>query len=174
MKAPFIGAYNPETDLGVARLIEPGAVAGNKLFAFGLPFLDRSYTDGDSQYFEIWGGANNGFWPEDDIDLAPGDTLQWQESWWPLPELGGITWANRNAALHVEQSDNTGRLSLMVPHPQQGRLTLLAGERQILSEPFAASPAKPRRWDFSAPTEPIWIKLTDDSGEPLLDYCAGC
>ncbi|MEW5956908.1 MAG: DUF5107 domain-containing protein, partial [Chloroflexota bacterium] len=41
LKAPFMGAYNPQADLGVARLVEPGVVPGNKLFAFGSNFPDR-------------------------------------------------------------------------------------------------------------------------------------
>jgi hypothetical protein len=174
MKAPFIGAYNPETNLGVVRLIEPGAVAGHKLFAFSQPFLDRSYTDDQSQYFELWGGANAGFWPADDIDLPPGQMLQWQESWWPLPGLGGLTWANQNGAIHLEQAGHVYGLSLLVPQPQQGVLTVLAGERSILNESFAANPAEPLHWDFSAPAGPVRLEVEDDSGKLLLDYCPDC
>jgi hypothetical protein len=176
LKAPFMGAYNPDTNMGVVRLIEPGAVPGNKLFAFGLPFPDRSYTDDDSQYFEIWGGANTGFWSEDDIDLPPGETLQWQESWWPLAGLGGITWANRQAAIHVDQTGDTYELSLLVPRPRPGKVTVLAGRSPILTESFSADPAEPLHWDFSlSDTDtPIRVKLEDDSGTPLLNYCTDC
>ncbi len=176
LKAPFMGAYNPDTSMGVVRLIEPGAVPGSKLFAFGLPFTDRSYTDDASQYFEIWGGANTGFWSEDDIDLPPGDTLQWQESWWPLAGLGGITWANQHAAIHIDQTGDTFELSLLVPQPRHGKVTVLAGQSPILTESFSANPAEPLRWDFSLSDRdtPIRVKLEDDSGTPLLDYCTDC
>jgi hypothetical protein len=174
MEAPFMGAYNPETNLGVVRLIEPGTVPGNKLFAFGAAFPDRSYTDDDSQYFEIWGGVNTGFWPEDDIALPGGDTLQWQERWWPLAGLGGVTWANEHAAIHLTQTDDTYTLLGLVSHPRPVTLTMLGGETPFLTESFSADPAVPLQWSFSTSDKPIQIQLTDDSGTTLLDYCAGC
>jgi hypothetical protein len=174
MDAPFIGAYNPETDLGMARLIEPGTVPGNKLFAFGPAFLDRSYTDDNSQYFEIWGGANVGFWPEDDISLPSGDTLQWQEYWWPLAGLGGLTWANQHGAIYLNQTDDKYDLSILMSEPQRGTLTVLAGEYPILTESFSADPAKPLRWSFTAPDSPIRVQLVDDSDSTLMDYCKDC
>ncbi len=170
LKAPFMGAYNPDTDLGVARLIEPGAVAGNKLFAFGPNFPDRSYTDDNSQYFEIWGGANPGFWPEDDVAVPVDDTLTWQESWWPLAGLGGLTWANQHAAIHLGQR----QLSLLVARPQQGRLMILAGDKTVLDEPFTADPASPLRWNLPATASPVRVKILDKTDRLLLDYCPEC
>src|SRR6185436_1835754 len=104
LDAPFVGAYNPETKVGVARLINPGQVPGNKLFAFSQGFPDKSYTDDGSQYFELWGGANTGFWPENDVMVPPGGTLEWRERWWPLAGLGGLTWANEHAAIYLDQT----------------------------------------------------------------------
>jgi hypothetical protein len=171
LDAPFVGAYNPETDLGVVRLIEPGTVPGNKLFAFSPAFLDRSYTDDDSQYFEIWGGANVGFWPEDDIFLPSGDTLQWQEHWWPLAGLGGLSWANQHAAIYLSQTDDGYDLSVLVAQPRQVTLTVSAGETPVLVETFAADPNTSRQWGFTTSDTPIRVELTDkNDGLTLLVY----
>jgi hypothetical protein len=171
MEAPFMAAYNPETKLGVVRLIEPGAVPGNKLFAFGPAFPDRSYTDDGSQYFEIWGGVNTGFWPEDDINVPSGDTLQWQEQWWPVTGLDGITWANEHAVIHLTQSSDTYHLSLLVSRPRQGKLIVSAAETLLLSESFSADPAAPLQWDFAiSDLPPLRVQLMDHSGETLLDH----
>jgi hypothetical protein len=170
MAAPFMGAYNPNADLGVARLIEPGAVPGNKLFAFSLVFPDRSYTDDVSQYFEIWGGANASFRPEDDIPVPPGGELGWQERWWPLAGLGGLTWANDRAAIHLAQSGDRYTLSALVSRPTQGRLTVSAGETTVLDEPFAAEPAEVLRWQFTALAEPVQVQVVDERERLLLKY----
>ena len=170
MATPFMGAYNPTADLGVVRLIEPGTVPGNKLFAFGASFPDRSYTDDGSQYFEIWGGANAGFWPEDDILVPPGGELGWQERWWPLAGLGGLTWANDNAAIHLTQAGDTYTLSALVSQPTQGRLIILSGGTTVLSEPFSAEPAEVVRWQFSAPAGGVHVRLVDGRGRILLEY----
>ncbi|MBN1220506.1 MAG: DUF5107 domain-containing protein [Anaerolineae bacterium] len=171
LAAPFMGAYNPETDLGVARLLKPGAIPGNKLFAFGPHFPDRSYTDNDSQYFEIWGGINTGFWPEDDVSVPGGETLHWQESWWPLAGLGGLTWANEHTAIFVSQADDGYNLSVLASEPQQGTLTVFAGETPIVVESFVADPAEPLRWDFRTSASPTRIQLADSQDNVLLDYC---
>lgn len=170
MDAPFMAAYNPETDLALARLIEPGAVPGNKLFAFGLAFPDRSYTDDNSQYFEIWGGANRSFWPEDDITLEPGQSLAWQESWWPLPGLGGLTWANRQAAIYLSRTGEEANLSVLVPHPTTATLTIRAKDDILLTESFSATPNIPRHWQLPPPADPLCIRLAE-GGTILLDYC---
>jgi hypothetical protein len=169
LNASFLGAYNPETDLGVVRLVEPAAIPGHKLFGFGPSFLDRSYTDDDSQYFELWGGGNSGFWAEDDVILAPGRSLQWQESWWPLAGLGGITWANKHAAIFVSQDNNDYNLALMVAYPLAGTLRVLAGNKTILTKPFRTSPSTPLHWEFVT-DEPITIQITDNPGNIILEY----
>ncbi len=174
LQAPFVGAYNPETDLGVARLIEPGAVPGNKLFAFGPTFPDRSYTNDDSQYFELWGGANTGFWPEADLALPAGDSVQWQESWWPLAGLGGLSWANQTVAIHLDRSTVPPTLSLLAAQPQQGTVTVWAGQRPVLSQSFSAEPDTPLQWKLDLPEGPIRVKVVDSSNELLLDYCQDC
>lgn len=170
LKAPFVAAYNPETDLGVVRLIEPGAVPGNKLFAFGPTFPDRSYTDDDSQYFELWGGVNTGFWADSDLALPAGAAVQWQESWWPLAGLGGVTWANQNVAIHLAES----ALSLLAARPQQGKVTVMAGQSSILNQSFSAEPASPLRWQLDLPEGPVRVKVVDRNDELLLDYCQDC
>jgi hypothetical protein len=166
LAAPFVGAYNPETKVGVARLIKPGEVPGTKLFAFGADFPDKSYTDDDSQYFEIWGGANHGFWPEDDVTVAPGETIEWRERWWPLAGLGGLTWATENAAIYLGEAE----VSLLVPHAVSGTITVLAGETPALNQPFTADPAAALHWSFTAPTQPVRVQVVDETGAILLDY----
>ena len=170
MPAPFIGAYNPEIDLGVVRLIEPGQVPGSKLFAFGADFPDRSYTDDGSQYFEIWGGANTGFWPEADVLLPAGKTLAWQEQWRPLAGLGGITWANQQVAMSLSRSGDGFTLSALFAHPEQGQLIVLDEETPILTESFAGSPVEPLQWDLTISNKPVRIRFVDEHETTLLDH----
>jgi len=169
--APFIGAYNPGTDLGVVRLAASQAASSSgKLFAFGTGFPDRSYTDDDSQYFEIWGGANAGFWPEDDIVVPVGQTLGWVESWWPLAGLGGVTWATEQVAINLAQSDGQYTLSALVSRPTQGDLRISANTVPIISDPFSTDPTTPLVWHFADTDEPILIQFMDKSGSILLEY----
>lgn len=167
----FMGAYNPVTQLGVVRLVVSSPPSGSgKIFAFGRNFPDRSYTDDDSQYFEIWGGANTGFWPEHDLPLAPGETLTWEEIWWPLAGLEGLTWSNQTVAFHLQQDNGLSRLSALVAQPAEGRLRALSNGQTLLDDRWAASPDEPLQWELPAAAGPVTIQFLDHQGQVLLDY----
>ncbi|MCB9099814.1 MAG: DUF5107 domain-containing protein [Anaerolineales bacterium] len=168
-EASFLGAYNPDTNLGLVRLA-PAGPGSHKLFAFGRDFPDRSYTDDNSQYFEIWGGANAGFWPEDDLAVPAGDTLGWQETWWPLAELGGLTWATNRIAIDLTPADQAQTLTALVSQSTTGTLEVATGDTILLSEPFSAEPVIPKQWTIPATTTPIKIQFKDEGGSTLLVY----
>ncbi len=168
--SPFVGAVNPESALGVVRLIEPGAVPGTKLFAFGKDFAYRDYTDDSSQYFEIWGGVNAGFWPEEDIILDRGETLQWQESWWPVAGLKGITWATSQMAIYLTKEAGRYTLSALVSRPMEGEVVVLADDRPIFTNSFAADPTTLLKWQFASVDGPVQILITDNREVPVLEY----
>ena len=168
---PFMGAYSPETDLGVVRL--PENTVGNKLFAFSNIFFDRSYADDNSQYFEIWGGVNRGFWPEDDLLVGPGESLQWREHWWPLAQLGGLTWANQRVAISLTQMEGGYILSALFSQPQQGQLIINGANNSILSAPFLANPTGPLNWELDSAASPQQIQFMDKNGVMLLNYQVG-
>ena len=170
LKAPFMAAYNPETNLGVVRLIKPGDVPGSKLFAFGQDFAYRDYTDDNSQYFEIWGGINTGFWPEDDVLVGPGEMRQWQESWWPVAGLDGLTWANSQAAIYLAASNNSYDLTLLGSHPIQGHVRVTAGEVEVVSEPVSLNPTNLLTLTFEATNTPVFVRLLDKDNNLLLEY----
>ena len=168
-EASFFGAYNPDTDLGLVRIPSAGP-GSHKLFAFGRDFPDRSYTDDNSQYFEIWGGANAGFWPEDDLTVAAGDTLSWQETWWPLAQLGGLTWATERVALYLAPTGETHTLTALVSQPTVGTLEVTAGDAILLSDPFSAEPAAPKQWTIPTTDVPVTIQFKDEGDHTLLAY----
>ncbi|MEM7031198.1 MAG: DUF5107 domain-containing protein [Chloroflexota bacterium] len=170
MNAPFVGAYNPIDDVGVARLIAPGTIAGNKVFAFSLTFPYRDYTDDDSQYFEIWGGLNEGFWPENDQLVQPAQTVGWQERWWPFSGLGGLTWANDRAAIHLTTKGAHIECSVMTPRPTQGRLIVRSGETTLLDIPFMSAPDQTLTESVSFSSGPLQLTLIDETGQIILQH----
>jgi len=168
MPATFMAIYNPGADLGIARIISPGQIAGHKVFAFGPNFSDRSYTDDGSQYIEMWGGANSGFWPENDLQLAPGGTVEWQEEWWPLAGLGGLVFANDHVAFNMLGSST---LRILGARPGQVTLVLSAGEDELLRTSLALDPAQPIELPLPAALEtPLRIQFYGPSGDLIADY----
>jgi hypothetical protein len=170
LPASFMAVYNPGADLSIARIVAPGKVPGNKLFAFGLKFGDRSYTDDNSQYVEMWGGANSSFWPEDDIQLAPGGAVQWRETWWPLAGLGGLAQANDRVAINLLPGPAVRILSAQ---PEQAALLFSADGVELSRESVALSPVQPVERPIPASAgSPVRIQVVASDGSVMADYQA--
>jgi hypothetical protein len=168
LHADFMAVYSPAADLAVARITPAGRVAGHKLFAFGPHFADRSYTDDNTQYIEMWGGVNASFWPEDDLQLAPGASVEWHETWWALAGLGGLTFANDRLAFHQFED---GRLRVLAAREEVVTLVVTAEGRELARNPLALSSARPVEWDIPAPYHPpLQIRFFTPDGELILDY----
>jgi hypothetical protein len=168
--APFIGAYSATTRLGIVRTVDPNLYSGaGKIFAFGNSFSDRSYTDDESQYFEIWGGINAGFWPDYDLMIAPKQSVGWQEQWWPMAGLPTLTWASDSVALAVTNEETNLQVSMVVVKPTRGEITIKTGRELLLTELFTATPAEPLQWTVAA-NSPITIEIIDTSSQVLLSY----
>lgn len=67
----FLGVYDVEADHGAVVSHGPGTVGG-KIFGFGPTVERRLYTDGNSEYIEVWSVAQPTFW--DDPPLGAGST----------------------------------------------------------------------------------------------------
>ncbi len=140
----FVGAYNHETDLGVARIFPRQEIPGVKLFAWGQesPYT-LEYTDDGSQYFEMWGGPNRTFWPEDDLILSPGESRSWTEYWYGFQDIGGLGFANREAALSLALVRDVLQLGVATTYPQHGTVAVALGAEQLYLEEVSISPESP-------------------------------
>ncbi len=172
----FVGAYNHDTGLGVARVYSREAVPGVKLFAWGAesPYVSE-YTDDGSQYFEMWGGPNRTFWPEDDLSLAPGESRSWIEYWYPFQAIGGLEYANRDLAVHLDVEDNLLRLGLAASSPQSGTAVLTVGDEVLSRRDLTVSPDSPQFDGLSlppglTPEDRVSFSFLNPAGEVLLSY----
>lgn len=93
---PFLGAYDTELDEGVAVVHGRGAL-GAKVFGFSRSFDRSLYTDGTSEYVELWSGAQPTFWDYPTLDS--GGTRAIEADWLPLWGLGDLAAASAGGAL---------------------------------------------------------------------------
>ncbi len=108
------GAYDEAADQGLVRTYPPGTARGVKIFCLGDLPADL-YTDGDSRYFEFWGGLNRTFFPEDDITLQPGATIAWEERWYPAHGIGTLSWAGVHLAAALQPTGDGVEVGLYAP-----------------------------------------------------------
>jgi hypothetical protein len=172
----FVGAYNHDTGLGVARVYSGEAAPGVKLFAWGTesPYVSE-YTDGRSQYFEMWGGPNRTFWPEDDLSLAAGASRSWVEYWYPFQAIGGLDYANRDLAVNLDCEDKLLRLGLAAASPQSGTAVLTVADEVLSRRETIVSPDSSQLYEVSlppglAPHDRVSFTFLGPGGEVLLSY----
>lgn len=112
-----MGAYDEGSDLGIVRTYPPATPQGVKLFCLGELPSDIFTVDG-SRYFELWGGYNRSFFPEDYVSLLAGQTLTWNERWYAVHGIGGLAWANAELAVAFKQTSQGVTIGLYAPHMQ--------------------------------------------------------
>jgi hypothetical protein len=176
--ADFVAAYNHDTGLGIARVFSRAEAPGVKLFACGLqsPYV-AEYTDDGSQYFEMWGGPNRTFWPEDNNSLGPGESKSWTEIWYPFQGIGGLVFANRNVALNLTISEGMVSFGLASTSLQEGTVVMQAGGGEIYRIEVAVSPQSPYVDSVSLPADLVadgGLSLTwmSPQSEVLASYVA--
>ncbi|NJP04531.1 MAG: DUF5107 domain-containing protein [Chloroflexaceae bacterium] len=101
---PFFGVYDLAQDSGAA-IIHNNEVPGAKIFGFSRTFDPSLYTDDQSDYVELWSGAQPTFW--DNPPLAAGDQRSITTEWLSLWGIGDLQWATSDAAVGLLDQDDT-------------------------------------------------------------------
>lgn len=170
---PFAGVYDSEADEGMVRVFPPAATPGSKIFALGWgdPWPAGDYTDDGSGYVELHAGVSPTFW--DQAALAPGATYTWQETWYPVAGIGGVSTADGSGALHISQAGGRLAVGVFPVRALQGRIEVAVDGQVILDEPAAISPAQPWRRDLplaGGPAERVAVRFFDQSGALVLNF----
>jgi hypothetical protein len=171
----FSGVYDPAADEGMARVYPSGVARGSKGFAPGWsdPIDSRTWTDDGSGYVELQGGLTPTF--SDWYELAPGDEITWDEIWYPVAGLGGLTYATAGGAIHLSPAGNGLRVAIFPTQPLRGRLAVTVPGTEPALRDVAISPAAPFSETFpytaSSPARgAVTVALTDEDGREILSY----
>ena len=172
----YAGAYNHDTDLGIVRIFPPAIARGLKLFAFGSDFAARAeYTDGGSEYFEMWAGPCKTFWGEDDLVLDAGQSLHWSEVWLPFTNIGGLDRANAEAVVTANAQDGQVRLGIAVSRRQQVKFHLRWNGQPFYQGSAAPTPETPLMVvallpSGASPPGELTVLVKDGKNMTLLEY----
>jgi len=163
----YSGLYDHSNGQGIVRTFSPGWPAGTKFFGPGtLPTY--LWTDDSSNYVEMWSGATGSFW--DSASLEPGQTVSWSEYWYPVNDLGGYNFANRLAAMRLDDTSGGVEVGLAVSTPIEGKLTLWAGNDSVASWPVNMGPGQALQASWSRPSGQdgaLGLRLEDNNGAVL-------
>jgi len=178
-KEDYFGGYDHEKEAGTVWIGNHHTSPGMKFWAWGNnPGGDRAnsgLTDNDGHYIELMSGAYTDNQP-DYSWLQPYEGKDVKMIWFPIRELGGLKYANRNGALNLEiTQDGTAliRLNTTSPH-EQAEVILIGNNETLFEETIKISPAEPYAGQVALPQgvseDDLELSLTGADGELLLSY----
>ena len=171
---PFSGVYDGDADEGLVRVFSPAAAPGSKAFGLGWsdPFDPSLYTDDNSAYVELHAGVSPTF--SDEARLAAGETYTWQETWFPVAGIGGVSTADGNGAVYLAPVADGLAVGLFPRLAITGRLTLTVDDAEMLSQDATLDPAHPFYQVVAMPDlasgQIAAVTLFDQDGTAVLNY----
>ncbi len=161
-RADFFGGYYRDADRGFGHWAPYDEMPGQKLWLWALSreggIWEDLLTDTDGQYVEYQAGRQlvqytptGAVNPISQAGFAPGTTDHWEDTWYPLEGLGGLTAASRLGAIHVDTS--AGRLTISAEAFQAttDTLTVTGPAGVLLRAAVRFDPLSPRRWTVDLP-----------------------
>ena len=174
----YFGGYDHNKQAGTAwvgnRYICPGMkywADGNN--ANGLK-TNEGLTDNDGRYIELMAG----FYTDNQPDyswLQPYETKIGKMIWFPIRDLGGLKYANREGALNyfIENGKLDFRLNTTTLHEGAKALVYVAGKK-VFEQVLTISPAAPGKVECTLPAgakeTDLELVLCDGKGKILLSY----
>lgn len=174
---PFVAVYDASYDEGMVRVYPSSSVPGSKGFGFGWADAigPENYTDDSSAYVELHGGVAPTFW--DQATLPAGETVTWEERWFPVAGIGGVSYAEDNGALYLEATVDELLVGLFPVRAVLGYLRLSIDEQVFLEEAVKLSPAQPFYRALPLDSLPsgnrVRVVLLDQNETVVLDYELG-
>jgi len=171
----FVGVYDTAADEGMLRIFPSDVARGAKGFAAGWnAALDwHNWTDDGSGYVELHGGLAPTF--DDWHELPPGGEISWQETWYPVAKIGGVTYATVGGALRLAPGADALRVDLFPTKAVRGQLTVSLPGMDPVVRKVEISPASPFDGEIpytsAVPAQgEVAITLTDAGGKMVLSY----
>lgn len=174
----YFGGYDHNLQAGTAWVGNHYVSPGMKYWADGNNpsglKTNEGLTDNDGRYIELMAG----FYTDNQPDyswLEPYETKFGKMVWFPIRELGGLKYANRNGAMNYEikGSEIEVRLNTTTAH-KAAKFVLKGKGKELKTENISISPAEPRKIKVKLPkgiTETdLDIALYDANNELILGY----
>ena len=177
-KEDYFCGYDHNKEAGTAWIGNHYICPGMKYWADGNNAnglkTNEGLTDNDGRYIELMAG----FYTDNQPDyswLQPYETKIGKMVWFPIRELGGLKYANRNGALNYFIEGNKLDYRLNSTSLYEGaEAVVLAGGKEILRKKMDISPAAPQKAECALPAgtgeNDLTFRLLDADGKVLLEY----
>jgi tetratricopeptide (TPR) repeat protein len=118
-KGDFFGGYDHAAGAGFVHVANHHIVPGKKQWTWGNHDFgyawDRNLTDSDGPYIELMAGAYTDNQPDFSF-LAPGETKNFSQYWYPIRSIGVPQAANIDGAIHLAVVNGAAQIGICVTH----------------------------------------------------------
>jgi tetratricopeptide (TPR) repeat protein len=136
-KGDFFGGYDHKAAAGIVHVADHHIAPGKKQWTWGNHDFgyawDRNLTEPDDEgvyrpYIELMAGAYTDNQPDFSF-LAPGETKEFRQSWYPIRMIGAAQQANLAAALRLTVDAGVIRIGVAAPTPLLDATIILETDR---------------------------------------------
>ena len=170
----FFAVYNYDNNRGVVHVADHNLVPGKKFFTWGVSedglFWKDLLSDKGISYIEMQSGR---FLTQGIVELLnPLTSDSWIEYWYPIKDLGGVTFANEKAALHIEKTGEKKIIVKVFPaiKSENARLEVFEAERKIYEETVSLHPGSLVVREIEAPSKKPLLKISSESNEEIISW----
>ena len=173
----FISGYDTGINKGIATVSNHHISPGKKMWHWGIgDFGDMwcsNLTDKNGPYIELMTGVYTDNQP-DFTWIAPYETKEFEQYWYPVREIGEIKNATIDAAVNVEQRKDGFYFGFNVTGEFKNcKITVADNGKEIYSEKTDMSPDKVYHKTLETEISDIHnikVSLTDENGKELVAY----
>jgi len=173
----FFGYYDYNTERGLVQYANHFVVPGKKRFTWGTSedglFWTPILSDKDMPYIELQSGR---FRTQGIVEfIEPHFLEEWSEWWYPIAKIGGISFANGDAAIYVDgKGEANGSREAFVGiyatrDIPRSRIRIRDGNG-VLEEIFDLSPMRPFTKSYSTKGERVEVEVLNKDGGEIIKW----
>ncbi len=173
----FVAGYDEGKNLGIATVANHHISPGKKMWHWGKgDFGDMwcsNLTDENGPYIELMTGVFTDNQP-DFTWIAPYETKEFEQYWYPIRDIGGVKNATIDAAVNVEERENVLFFGFNVTGKFDNcKVAVCHGGVTVYEESCNMSPDKSYLKEIlmnGMSIENVTVSLTSEDGKVLVDY----
>lgn len=170
----FFGGYDYGKNCGVVHIGDHHVSPGKKMFTWAYGQLSKSWekalTDTDGQYAELMAGSYSDNQP-DFSWLAPYETKQFSQYWYPISAIGAPTYANLNCAFRIDRDQPNSALHLQVNRAfNSAQITVRDGETQLFATTVDLAPDQSYTFSMGEIPSFVTVSVCDEKGDVIAQY----
>lgn len=173
----FVAGYDEGIQKGIVTVADHHIVPGKKMWTWGHGDFGEMWcsnlTDQNGPYIELMTGAYTDNQP-DFTWIAPYETREFEQCWYPIRDIGGVTNATVDAAMNMEQRGSDLFLGFQVTGAFSGcTVKVTVGNDVLFTDTADMTPEKAYLKTIALnghAFDNLTVALTDKSGKILVSY----